>query len=681
MRLKRWVTPPPSRPPDRSAPIGARPPPPSLPLPPAPPPAILAARRQALRRIVLPPAPREDPYQQLGSILHRLPPISTPPRLRFRPAEELEQEVAVWRRACAAAHAALFGPLRSHTWKFRNSVVRVVGHTMRLLLRMRHVEAAKELDRAFFTTRPVPSKRRYNLGIDEDAEEGGEGISAQQRRRRAAAYSLGKGLGLAREGIHIAWMQSLAVRLHEEGRETGIGEFAALLRQMHDERGVSGPINPHVLAFLARKMELVHERLERGGKAREGDRREVRRILRAIKGAETDGHAVVSLALLDGAVERLEQAGAGAPDSALFLQVERDIEALVGSLDGPVTDGIFLAHDLHQMTPGDSASLARHAHILYLAIRFLLLRARHLSPDPSDSAPSARSVLFSASQLYTLLLDLTPSVSSSPLDLYSLRVRQSSAFYRLLWAHTGVLDPQSPFFRREDLPELGAESSLPAVDLSFIPQALDLIDLTLSALSFLPPPRSSRPSQLPSVDPRLLGVSTRFYRHLLYNLSLFSAPSRRHLDLPLPPWSLFQRVLRTISHTRAHDATCSSRRTSFKEAPEHLKAFFVQPDFAMHIVRATLVGGGEAERDSVAAAAPNEGAGTPLSRLSELLAWVEDVERTSHRGTAERKARALIQRAAKEVVEQEWRGEGAREWRAIVLRRVDEWADRREEES
>ncbi|GAA5934566.1 hypothetical protein JCM1841_003840 [Sporobolomyces salmonicolor] len=681
MRLRRWVTPPPSRPPDRTAPIGGRPPPPSLPPPPAAvPPSILAARRQALRRIVLPAAPREDPYQHLGSILHRLPPISTPPRLRFRSAEELEQEVAIWRRACAAAHAALFGPLRSHAWKFRNSVVRVVGHTMRLLLRMRHVEAAKELDRAFFTMRPVPSKRRYNLGIDEDAEAGGEGISSQ-RRRRAAAYSLGKGLGLARAGIHIAWMQSLAVRLHEEGNETGIGEFAALLRQMHDERGGTGQLNPHVLAFLARKMELVHERLEKGGKAQEGARKEVRRILKAIKGAETDEQAVVSLALLDGAVERLERAGARALDSDLFFQVERGIEALVGSLDGPVKDGIFLAHELHQMTPRDSASLDRHAHILYLAIRFLLLRARHLTRDPFNSAPSRSTVLFSASQLYALLLDLIPSVSSSPLDLYNLRVRQTSAFYRLLWAHTGVLDPQSPFFRREKLPEPCAESSLPALNFSFISQTLDLIDLTLSALSFLPPPLSSRPSHLPSVDPRLLGISSRFYRHLLYTLSLSSAPSRRSLHLPLPPWSLFQRVFRTISDTRAHDAACSSRRTSSKQAPVHREAFFVQPGFAMHLVRATLLGGGEAERDSVAAAAPNEGAGTPLSRLSELLAWIEDIERTSHKGTAERKARALIKRAAKEVVEQEWRGEGAKEWRAIVLRRVDEWADRRGEES
>jgi len=390
---------------------------------------------------------------------------------------------------------------------------------MRLLLKAGKVREAKELDLRFF-----------GRGLVVEEEEGGEGeVDGNEIKKKE---SLRFGLGLDRGGIRIAWMQSIAVRLEEgevmEGERAK--EFGELLEEMREkERGEL--LNPLMLAFVVRKLEVIHERLEGGGKEKKGARRQIRGILKEIKRAELGGEEIVSLALLDGAVEKLERQVRGqeheqdAVDAELFGEVERKIQVLVGTLEpNQVEEDLQVLTELHQRIP-DSKSIERHSHILYLAIRFLLLRARQQTSSSASSSSqfvnSRKDTLSSASQLYTLMLDLTPSVSHSTLDLVQLRQRQSSALYRLLWAHLGIHDtPSSSQPHSQSHERLSHPSSLPAQDHELISSAYDLIDLTLSSLSSLPPLfPSPTPSPVPqylpshlSHDPLLLGVTTKFHR-------------------------------------------------------------------------------------------------------------------------------------------------------------------------
>ncbi|GAA5959004.1 hypothetical protein JCM3765_000798 [Sporobolomyces pararoseus] len=689
MRVKRWLTPPSSRPPERCLTRRAPPltPPSSLP----PPPSIVSARQFALRTSQKLAPARQDPYQYLGQVLQRLPPISQQPRTSIRSREQLESELAIWRKACAVAHAALFGPLRTHQSKFRNSVVRVVGHTMRLLLRLNHVTAAKELDRAFFTRKAVPEDRKYNLAgarlvLRERSGKGGEGdgkVTAQWDK--LSGYAVGKGLGLERGGLRIAWMQSLSVRLEDQDfTPAEAREFRELLEEMQDVNR-SQPLDPLLLAFVVRKLEAIRIRLQGGGRSKKRAGRHVQRILESIKEAELDGQEKVSLALLDAAVQKLEIQGTGDFDLGLYRQVEREIETLVGTLDGPLSEDLEAFNELQQRLP-DSESIDRHSHILYLAIRFLLFRARQTFTTSQTSEQISLihpDTLSSASQLYLLLLRLTSSVSSCPHELSRLRQRQSSALYRLLWAHLGVLDDDASSLSLFDTSATPSDPSTPpSHDISLVSAAYDLIDLTLQSITSLAPP--TRGSSLPphlSHDPRTLGVSTKFHRKALYLLSLPSAPNRRDSETPFPSWSTFQRAFNLINQQRFHDSNCLQHEHVQKSRDEWELDLVVQPAFAIHLLRATLLGSGHST-SSISELSPVDGEGTPMTRLGELVDMITKLEKSGVEGgrkrRMERKARKLFKKAVNVVVENEWKGEGARVWKDLIKSKIERWADEKE---
>lgn len=553
---------------------------------------------------------------------------------------------------------------------------------MRLLLRLGHVRAATELDRAFFTARPGTS-------TTQEEEEVGRDDDTASRAMRRNGFAVGPGIALERGNVRIAWMQSLAVRLQAGNLgETQAQELGHLLSEMR--RGIRGQaLSPLVLAFIGRKLDLLHLRLEGQGKAKRAARRQVQHILRSIREAESNGEATVSLALLDGAVEKLERQVTGKVDMALYGQVEREIETLIGTLDGPLNEDLFAFSELHCRLP-DPESVDQHSHILYLAIRFLLFRARHASRTNhvSNRSPAfgPPETLSSASQLYSLLLDLTPSVSHLKPELSHLRQRQSSALYRLLWAHLRILDTHRSFSGH---PSVTSSTSSPFVDVPSAPvdgpaviaAAYDLIELTLESTSTLRSPCATPhlPSHIPQ-DPRLVGVSTRFHRQALELLSLSAAPSRRELDQPFPPWSTFERAFDVIARQRENDSRCASPALDVVEParPEWARDLVVQPAFAIHLLRATLLGSGDL---SLSHESTTE-RGSPTTRLGQLVDLITRLERSGpqqqrgrDRHVVERRARALFKKAVDVVVESEWKGVGTAGWRELIRSKIHMWAD------
>ncbi|GAA5832988.1 hypothetical protein JCM11251_006472 [Rhodosporidiobolus azoricus] len=719
MRVKRWTLPTRARPPDPPRPPRRPhpPPPPSRPQPRS----ILDAQKSARQRAdsqawghFFPPAsPKSrNSTRFLTSTLSQLPPISAPPRLNLRPLEDLESQLATWRKACFLAHSALSGPLAGSKDVLQHRVAKVVGHTMRILLRLGQVEAAKELDRAFFSTETgrKRGKRRATEGELAAAEEGGEASEgAAEERHFVERWAQLDGLGLARGDIRLAWMSSFAVRLEEavQGEDdAALLEFGSLLKLMYLQLGEQAARQDACLmAFLTRKMGVVQEKLTTRRVATGGDngpgkqasleetKEQVRRLLLNIKDAEADEVEVVSFALLETALERLERVKGNALEDPFFHKVEEDIQRLVGSLEAS-TD--FRA--LHNLLLSFTSSVDRHAHILHLAIRFLLLRHRYHDPSHPSSTHSP-TPLQSAVQLYSLLLDLTPRLPSSPSydELSSLRQRQSSALYRILAAHVST-----------------AASSPPPLLASLASQALDLIDVSLSSLTaFLssasasPAPPSS-PSNTPaSPHPRLLGISTRLFRRLLFSLTSSVPPTSPPSDhaavqgqgryVPAVPWRLVSRAMKTMIRAKEYDAAFShsaGAQPAREALLEHEKPLFVQPNFAHQMVRAALMGGmaeGDLREDWEDQ--------TPLSRLSALLEFAAGLERVSplllsptsvssfslfpdkgtpavedSMGLGERRARPLLLRAVQYIIEQEWRGSAAVEWRKEVLDVVERWA-------
>ncbi|GAA5894202.1 hypothetical protein JCM6882_007601 [Rhodosporidiobolus microsporus] len=718
MRVKRWTIPSTARPPD--PPAAPRPRLRSLAPPQSRPPFFHHSREDAKHRLrnshsgmgnapALAP-PYNSPYF-LASTLSHLPRISSPPRLNLRPVEDLEHQLATWRKACAITHSALAGPLAGSKDALQHRVAKVVGHTMRILLRLGQVNAAKELDRAFFSTESGRKRGKRR------AAEGEAGKASEKEQQFVERWAERDGLGLARGEIRIAWMSSFAVRLDEavQGGEddAALADFGSLLASMYAQLGEQEVRqDPCLMAFLTRKMGVVQEQLAArrtrpGEEDRDGEdgleetKEQVRRLLFNVKDAEADEVEVVSFALLETALERLERVKGNALEDPFFPKVEEDIQRLVGSLEATTE---FRA--LHNLLLSFTSSVDRHAHILHLAIRFLLLRHRYHDPSSPSHLPSP---LQSATQLYSLLLDLTPRVDpTSHTDLTRLRQRQSSALYRILAAHVSSLSPSSP------------EHLIPLAT-----RALDLVDLTLSSLtplasssasgspslSFTDPPTSPAPS-----DPRILGISTRLFHRLMFALtsSLPAPPSlpiasgegphlTRTRYVPAAPWSLVARACDTIVAAKLHDAalsyTAATTAATAGTNPhrevllEHEKPLFQQPNFAHQLVRAALMGRETGGRDETGATAEDE---TPLSRLSALLAFVADLERLSRplpplssssssssatsspsadiEGSGERRARPLVLSAVRNIVTDEWRGLAAVEWRREVLGAVEGWA-------
>ncbi|GAA5852345.1 hypothetical protein JCM8547_006748 [Rhodosporidiobolus lusitaniae] len=691
MRVKRWVLSPCTRPPDRSRlpspsslPAAAAPPsPPRLPQLQLPPAVALARQRASLFHrspspSSLPSYSHPDPSYFLRATLRQLPRVSHFPRLNLLPLEQLEQQLPRWRSACYAAHAALSpGGQLAHLLeqksgcgggqddkgeKLKQEVAKTVGQTMRILLRLGEVDAARELDGAFFGTGQVVGSKRGGRKHWRWRRAAGQ---AGARREGGEGRTVWQGLGMERGEIRLAWMSSFAVRLDEavqRGDDDGLKEFGGLLRDLFEQRGEGGVReDPCLTAFLTRKMGVVQAQLagrQAGAAAGAGEeardeqdgieqlREQVRRLMLHIKDAEADEVEVVSFALLETALDRLERAKGSVLDDPFFGKVESDIQSLVGSLEPSSMDGFRAFHNLFLSY---TSSLERHAHILHLAIRFLLLRARHscaISPSSTSSSP-AIPPLSSAAQLYSLLLELTPRLDPSVFDALSgLRQRQSSALYRLLAAHVAVLSSSN---ERETV-------------VSVAERALDLVDLSLSSLSSLPSTSSlPTPSTSPAVpDPRALGLSTRFFRRLLHALTHTSSPSpcpdspapyptpSYAADRPIARWSLLSRVMRTMLRARGWDASfvspplpsppasaCKGKHgenEKDQDAREVLlqaeQPLFVQPNLAMALVRSALRPSPPPSRQHEEEEG-EQGGRTPLERLSSLLNFVEGLEATS----------------------------------------------------
>ncbi|ORY69167.1 hypothetical protein BCR35DRAFT_308196 [Leucosporidium creatinivorum] len=703
MRFRGWAGKPPLKPPLPPARPPPAPPPPRLSLPtsaapfssPPPPPAVQLARQQAEHRFVRPvprpppqpPLPASTAHDELSTLLHELPPIAgdpLQPHLRLRPDDEIRRELGQWRTACWRAHALLAGPLQEDRREFRNKVVRVVAHTMRLLARVRMYSAAWELERAFFTKDDRP-KRKGRGGRARKGEAGG-GVGRSSSLSRQQVY--GKGLGLKRGNINIAWMQSLGLRL-EPGVYEGTKAFGAALQQLRKEQAGEGGINPHIIAFLLRKAELLEWKLQEDGMRPGEAKRQVQRLLEGIRENERLGQAdVVRLALMETTLQKMEKdiKGKGKTSRNVYLQLKTDVRALVGEMEDLEGEEMEALHDV-LASPSSSERIREEREILdlraqtlHLAIRFLLLDAHHAPHLPPDMALALyRRSIAAACKVYANLLDLLDIVASSPAELIRIRQRQSSALFRIIWASVGIVDFGS-LAVRIDSPPLHQEESVPPLDTPSVQQLLGSLNLTLSTVSH--PPAFNAP-------PTPLGISTRFWRRLVYILTLPSAPSRRAPPAPpaiRPPWPLLQTTLETILAFRQHDASLLSSIPSPPPStaspppsvPVHSQALFLRTSFLIHLVRAVLLGGSPSTSSSPSSSTMNEG--TPQERLIFLLAWIARMERTTIsrvEGGIGREVlrRSVVRNAVEEVVKREWEGFAWQERREQLVRIVREWEE------
>ncbi|BGP17834.1 hypothetical protein JCM10213v2_005876 [Rhodosporidiobolus nylandii] len=663
-----------------------------------------------------------NPKRELRAALQALPPISAPPRLNLRPAADLERELPLWQAACNVGYVVfrsqdLSGQERA---EMEPRVVKAVGQTMRILLELGAVDAARELDRVFYTTKPGRRGEKRNMG--EEARE------KRARRRQASGEEEGRtllpsrwsrrmGLGLPRGNLRVAWMASFAVRLENaiaSGDGQALREFGELLREVYEAPSVSlaspegavkeddggmdtsGPAGDScLLAFLTRKIGVVQEQLAAIATEKEGVdgtsemRVQIQHLLQRIKDAEANQVEVVSFALLETGLEHLEKLEGNPINDPWFAKVEEDIQRLVGSLEANNE-----LRKLHNLLLSYTSSVDRHAHILHLAVRFLLLR--HPYHDPTSSAVSP---LHSAAQLYYHLLDLTRRVDpANHEDLASLRQRQTSALYRILAMHTAEL--------------AGDESGQRTVPLAS--RALDLLDTSLPCLMPLlsaPAPKPAIPEwvQAPPPDPRILGVSVRFFRRLFFSLTRH-VPSISPSDSPSPPstdsaslrtytavapYSLLSRAMRTMTAAREHDASLSPSKPFLFSAEDvkkrerergqlldHEKPLFQQPNLAYVLVRSALTSAPEdpprLERYAASAAQQTREEDSPLARLSALFDFVSALERTTPGEVGERKARRLVAKAIRVAIHEQFAGDAAALWRGMVEEVVDEWENARD---
>lgn len=598
-----------------------------------------------------------------------------------------------WLQACYRAHALLSGPLRGEELQFRNKVVRVVAHTIRLLVRVRMYGQARELDRAFFSRKESSRGGRKTGGTSAEGEVGGGGDQGRGRQQQRAARLAGKGLGLKRGNINIAWMQSLGLRL-ELRDNTGTEEFGDVLKQLREEQGGAQGINSHIISFLLRKGELLQIKLREDG-MREGQaRRQVQRMLEGIRGSERMGQVdVVRLALVETAMGEMEKEvkGRGRVDPQAFAQLEQDVRNLVGEMEALEGEEEQALHDVlnaEVRSAADKAALELRAQTLHLAIRFLLLQAHH----SHHAIPELRHAIFrksinSACKVYANLLDLLPLVvDSSPAEYLRLRERQTSALIRIVWACIGTVDFDAGEVQHDMIP-VAQEEAAPPPDLPSVQQLLDVLDLTLTAL-----PSSSSSTSAP------LGISTRFWRRLLYILILPSAPSRRAGPLPAalrPPWPLLRRTFETILSARRHESTHPLLRsqpvaprplpvkeqrtttTPSRAIPIASQALFLRTSFIFHLVRACLLGGSPSPSSSSSPEAEEQ---DPPARLAFLLEWISRMEGTTISRAEGRRGREVLRRgvvrsAVEEVAAKEWEGVVWKERRKVVRGLVVAWSE------
>ena len=378
-------------------------------------------------------------------------------------------------------------------------VVRLVAKTMRLLLHLGQVRAAADLDRAFFTTRKrsrSEQRRQQQHAQRKDAAAAadeasrlslGDGLGLprgrdhlawmqavalhlQQQEQRGGGGGGGASGSAPRPGEGsmegqkrkvLRGVEALLAGAREHAGGPGPPSGAPRRRRESAAQARSATPPSDLLAFAARRMGAVQQLVrsaaasspnpvdspDRRGASFRDSGEEIRAWLHDVKRAECErGDEMVSMALLESGLARLEGAlegierqarrggasgrgGGGIGEGPLMLKVDGDIERLVRSLDTEPTSP-------RTVTP---KQVRRHAHILALAVRFLLFRHRLAAPDrhAGSSSPSLGPVdpLLSASQLYAVLLKVPMPAVVTPELVAEVRTRQTSSLFRLLDAH------------------------------------------------------------------------------------------------------------------------------------------------------------------------------------------------------------------------------------------------------
>lgn len=542
--------------------------------------------------------------------------------------------------------------------------MKVVAYTIRLLLKLGNVRAAKELDRAFFSTegaeaagpRASTSKEPYSERELEEKEE----------------YRLGDGLGLSRSGICQAWMQSLALRLKPELYPT-LDEFGTLLRQLRRVDDVAG--DTRLAAFLVRKATQISTRMN-PEERNEGDELVLKELLFFLEPARRkERSSILTRAVVESEMLRQEATPTEESlNSVRFHKMEKLARELLRDVDRQPIESVT-GYDNREMLDG-------RAHTLYLGIRLLLLRAKIASSIPSD--PSHRSTIVSQSikstlLLYDSLLSLLPVVLSSSRDqLELIRERQSSALYRILWACQGTFDvhlprelPLEPGAYLADYEKFtrDAEENTPPANLQLLPFALTALNSTLSALPLL---SSLTSPLLPRHHPALINVSVLYWRRLLYALSLPSCPSRRAPPLPpaqRPPWPTLKATINMLKACRDHDSSLEPSSVDPEgailkpgqdpSAPSHTQAIFIRRSLVIHLVRATLLGGMDPRE---------QGEESPEERLWFLLEFLEAFKERKVRRTVLREATGII-------LEREFQGPVWEKRKEAMKRFMGEWCE------
>lgn len=571
----------------------------------------------------LPLTPVTIPSRHINALIDALPKISslgTTAKLQTLPKAILESELNEWRYACSLLHSTLTarGTQGGGKWQ-RKKVVRIVAHTMRLLMTLHHFKAAKELDRAFFTSElALPRSPTLRMELNERIARygigGGNGGGGKRR-----IEGLGDGINLSRGRIHLAWMQSLALRL-QPGLYEDLSEFGEVLKSMHEGEAAGGRLIKGVtIAFLLRQVTGLADVVEsrRGGETEvDRDGQAIGTMINAIRNSQFGGTKVVRQADASSIIRRLRRGTTSSSiEGSEFGRAQEIIRELVKELDEQEKSTVIsdderldtvkgIEADITSTVTPDSStttvatreSLIDRAQTLQLTIEFLLLQSQ-LSSSISNVLERrmiASNSLKSATQIYSALFNLLPSVQEDAILLLQFRQRQSSTLYRLLWACLGTYNINSG---SESLGHHHHHSSsdfahnIPLPNLSAISHIHSLVTLSLAQLSSLPSTVHSTSSQthLPShirADPRLLLISTRFFRRLLYTLSLPASPHSPPASRT--PWHVLRKSMQLIKDCTEHDRVIGLPR--YLEKTMTGARVVQKRSLIIHLVRATVLG-------------------------------------------------------------------------------------------
>lgn len=648
----------------------------------------------------LPAPPAAPALCPLSPVLSALPPVSTYAQTakRGRTANlEIQRQLSQWRLACSLAHRTLAQPQSSFLADvqrryYANSVVRIVANTIRLLARLGHYAAAKELDRAFFTSRrasewtllpPTP-----HGGIMDEPE--------AKSYLRPDQYELGDGLGLSRSHIRLAWMQSLSLRVEEGVYRNPGEEFSNLLHAFYasSQLGRDGKrgVDAMTVAFLIRKLTEVQDLGEqRGWTRREGgfERGQVERMLDLLRSSNVGQSTVVIRADLEAILQRQTN------DPYLLQDEEADrlrigIQSLVNQLareesaseqdelDLPQAQQIVremqFVYNTHSFCPrplppprsSSSTMLSDKAHTLHLAAQYFVLSAHR-----SDTAAQRSQFLTSAGSAYLAILQILPSITAQQEDgmiLGEIRERALSTLYRMLWASIGVWETdRAEGLRRKKKNDFAMEEE-GVMDLSAIEGSLKLLDSTLDIFSSLPLP--SPPATASS--PRLLSISPSYIRTLLLTLSLPSSPSRQTSSPITPahrtPWPILRRSLSTILELRSHDVRVGNPNTMRSGAK--MQYIFKRRAVVIAVVRATILAGhaGRVGHDAQGTTEEEE-IESVENRLRFLLRWFDSFDAQC----AEKIDREYVEIAVGIVLAEEWKGTAWKGWKHDLREVVYRW--------